>query len=100
MDTNKKEEILVGLTAFLDEATVILLDGSPSADVKKWRNRLVALPQMIREGKVKNEKEAERYIQIALKAALMSDLLQQQKDMIKLFARVISAILKTLLVTV
>lgn len=99
MDSTKKEQILTGLTVFLDEATNVLLEGSSSADVKKWRNRLVILPQLIRDGKIKNPKEAERYIKVALKSALMSENLEHQKEMILIFAKVISNILKTIFMT-
>lgn len=95
MDSTKKEQILTGLTVFLDEATNVLLEGSSSADVKKWRNRLVILPQLIRDGKVQDPKEVERYIKVALKSALMSEKLEHQKEMILSFAKVISNILKT-----
>ena len=99
MDSAKKEQILTGLTVFLDEATNVLLEGSSSADVKKWRNRLVILPQLIRDGKVQDPKEVERYIKVALKSALMSEKLEHQKDMILNFAKVISNILKTVFMT-
>lgn len=96
MDSTKKEQILTGLTVFLDEATNVLLEGSSSTDVKKWRNRLVILPQLIRDGKIKDPKEVERYIKVALKSALMSEKLEHQKEMILIFAKVISNILKTI----
>lgn len=99
MDSTKKEQILTGLTVFLDEATNVLLEGSSSADVKKWRNRLVILPQLIRDGKVQDPKEVERYIKVALKSALMSEKLEHQKEMILNFAKVISNILKTIFTT-
>ena len=95
--TVEKEKILDALTIFLDSSSQTLLDGFDTPSIKKWRNRLVTLPAQIKAGKVKNPAEVERYINIALKSATINAKMEQQKNMLTLFAKLVSRLLSTFL---
>ena len=95
--TADKEKILDALTIFLDSSSQTLLDGFDTPAIKKWRNRLVTLPAQIKAGKVKNPVEVERYLNIALKSATIQAKMEQQKNMLILFAKLVSRLLSTFL---
>lgn len=98
MDADK-EKILDALTIFLDSSSKTLLDGFDTPSIKKWRNRLVTLPAQIKAGKVKNPEEVERYINIALKAATINAKIEQKKNMLILFAKLVSQLLSSFLLS-
>ena len=98
METDK-DKFLDAITIVLDASANTLLDGFDSAAIKKWRNRLVTLPAQIKAGKIKNPEEVERYINIALKAAIIKTKSEQQKNLLMLFAKLISRLLSTFLLS-
>ena len=94
----EKEKFLDSISLLLEASTRTLLDGFDTASIKKWRNRLVTLPAQIKAGKIKNPAEVERYINIALKAAQITAKFEQQRNLLKLFALLISQLLSAFLV--